>query len=185
MIDDRKKNELMKLYAENIREAFSAHKETGVYINCEFKVDLARGIVQHSLSSTNGEDVVVIQKDIFKYDNKFKKNFLEPALMSYVSNGTVTVIKSHDHSVDSVPSNSSTLKSVTSANNILNIKNAEIDYIKKIVDRIEVIRTQGKSATLRFTNGNAHGIIDALVLAFLVGTFGGVMLMIILKFIIR
>ena len=87
--------------------------------------------------------------------------------------------------MDSVPSNSSTLKSVTSANNILNIKNAEIDYIKKIVDRIEVIRTQGKSATLRFTNGNAHGIIDALVLAFLVGTFGGVMLMIILKFIIR
>ena len=57
------------------------------------------------------------------------------------------------------------------------------EYIE-IVDRIEVIRTQGKSATLRFTNGNAHGIIDALVLAFLVGTFGGVMLMIILKFII-
>lgn len=185
MTDERKKKELMKLYAENIHEAFNAHKETGVYINCEFKVDLSRNEVFHSLSSTNGEDVVVIQKDRFQYDDKFKKTFLEPAILEYVTNGVVTVLKSHDHSVDSSPSLSSSLKSVSSANNILNITTAERNYVKKIVDRIEKTRNQESSQKLTFTTQNTSGIINALILAFIVGIFGGAILMILLNVILK
>lgn len=181
--EEKRKAGLLSIYAENIEEAFSASKETGVYVNCEFAVDLEHGEVFHSLSSTNGTDVVIIQKDRFKYDEKFKRTFLSGALAAYVNNGVVTVLKSHNHKLDPKPSESATLKSVSSANNIMNIKNAEVDYIDKIVATIQRLG-DNKQNGLAFTS-KTNGIMSALILAFMVGLFDGAIMIFLLKFFIQ
>lgn len=183
-MDETKRKELATIYKENIKEAFTATKETGVYIHCEYAVDLKENSVRHSLSSTNGTDVVIIQNDIFSYDTKFKKEFIEPSLVDYASNGVVTVLKAHNHTVDPTPDNSSSLKTVSSMNNIVSIKNAEIEYIERLSTGIQ--RIQGKNEGKKLLlNNKANGIINAFILAFLVGLFDGTIMMLILNYIMK
>lgn len=178
-----KKNELRALYIENIFEAFTALKERGVYIHCEFDVDLKNQTVKHSLSSTNGSDVVIIQNDLFLYDDKFKKEFIEASLSTFSTNGTVTVLKNHNHTVDQTPKNASSLKTVSSMNNIISIQNAEIDYVNSLEQAIN--RSQGKQENKTLLNIKPNGIANAFILAFLVGIFDGAIMLLILNYLIK
>ena len=181
---DKKREGLKRVYLNNISEAFRATKDTGVYVSCVFDVDLKNEKVSHYLASTDGKEIIIIQKDEFPYDNKFKREFLETSLAYYATEGLITVLKSHDHTLDPTPDKSATLKSVSSSNNIIQIKNAEIEYVSKLSDTLNKIKTTGNTKLL-FTNQKAAGIIDALVLAFLVGFFDGGLLMILLKYVIK
>ena len=178
---DNKSNELKNTYLNNINESFMAFKDTGIYVSCVFDVDLKNNKVLHYLASTDGRETIIIQKDEFVYDTEFKRDFLEAALSIYATEGIITVLQTHDHSLDQNSSDTSSIKSISSSNNIIDIRHAERDYIRKISSTLNKIKTTGNTKLL-FTNQKAAGIIDALVLAFVCGLFIGGLLMLVLKY---
>lgn len=185
MIEDKKASALRKVYLENIMEAIDAAVTNGQYRYIEFKVDLENGSVFHSLSVTNGTDIVVVQKDMMRYDKKFKTQFLDPIIDRYSRKGKITVHNVHNHTVDPKPSNTASLKTISDSNNIFCINNAEIDYIESVSKQMTQIQKGIEANVLRFSNPKVSGIINALILAFLVGIFDGTLLMFILKYIIK
>lgn len=181
ILDDRKKDALKKVYFENMSEALNAPTEIGQYRMIEFNIDLANNEVFHSLSVTNGNDVVIIQKDTMNYD----KNYISNCVNMYAESGKITVKQVHDHSLDPVPSNTASLKTINDANNIVVVSHGEIEYVTKLSEDIDKIQKREEGQKLRYTTTGTNGVISALILAFIVGVFGGTFVMLLLNYILK
>ncbi len=160
-------------YRENMARVFEEEKDKDIVLSSTYTV-VNGNKCYHQLEKIVGDSRVVIQQQVFDYDQEFKDSMLEPSITDYAQRSPMAeskVIESSEYK------EVSHFQTFSTNNNMLSINNIETTYAHSINNAIQSIEPtlfkQGmglkpKGPVLSKTP-TVRGFINSLLLSIIIG----------------
>lgn len=142
-------------YRDKLNEAYLSEKDPDTFLHSSFTMrDGETPKCDHYLEQIKGQERTILSKKSFEYNENFKKNMLEPAIVDFAernpifssdtrqnttSNNSSVSTQSTGQNSKSSPTSTSDFRAISETNNVLSVNNIQPEYANTVASAVQQV----------------------------------------------